>query len=179
MKVVPLDVGCQPSPSGAREVVVASQSSTLVMFMAIDTRTGEGLLEDKKVAIVECVNCRQSRQGYPNDEGRQEHPLWKAGLSQFFGICEVRESQWAAAVQKQIDDSARRIWGPHYEQAYQRGSGLRAGRPRHFIFMFKETTFECLASELSLTLYEGSYEEALQTMVAKAYPSPQPRPRSP
>lgn len=168
MGVVEIDIGCQPSPSGSDEAILSNERRTLVMFAAIDTKkSSRGYLEDKGIAIVECVGCCQSRHGYPNDEGRQEHPLWGAGLKDACGVCEVLESSWVEQVSSQMKTSARRIWGRRYESAYKPTG--QATSLRHFIFTFKESTFECIAQGLSVSFHLGSFEDATHALTEMAF----------
>lgn len=160
-KVVSVDIGCQPSPSGSSELILQSEGSTFVLFIAIDTKVSErGYLEDKGTAMVRCTGCCQTRHGYPNDDAREEHPLWHAGLSDAGGVAEVQDSGWVTEVKRQRRSTMRRIWGESPD-----ASGLRAdkqGELRHFIFKFKESTFECLAYGLSVSLYGENYEAVVE-----------------
>ena len=161
-RVVSIDVGCQPSPSGSGELIIQSEDSTIVVFVAVDTMLSErGFLEDKGIAVVRCVGCNQTRHGYPNDEGRPEHPLWHVGLSETEGIAEVENSSWVSEVSKQQELARRRLWGEHAQATAAKDTKLK-----HFIFKFKESTFECLALDLSVSLHTESYEEAVRQAVS-------------
>lgn len=167
MRIVSVDIGCQPSPSGSGELILQSEKSALIIFIAIDTKLSErGYLEDKGVAKVRCIGCCQTRHGYPNDDGRQEHPLWSDGLSEVDGVAEVKDSRWVTEVRKQTELTARRLWGDRVRGATDLVVE-HDGELRHFIFKFKESTFECLASGLSVSLHEEPYEKVVSQALAQ------------
>jgi hypothetical protein len=160
MDFVDLDLGVQPSPSAYDQLVIEGMGAMHVLFDAISTKKGrDGLYGDKGIAAVECVACTATKYGYPNDEGLPEHPLWLKGLSECqSSIVEVRGSPWLEEVMGQMTQSARRIWGDQYERIYKvPESGRKRPGARHFIFLFREHTFECIASDLVVTLYSGSW----------------------
>lgn len=167
--VIPHDVGLKPSPSGSAEIVIQTAESTFVIFLAISSnRNTSGLCSDMGVAIVECVGCRLTKFGYPNDEGRKEHPLYHKGLEPFPGIGEVINSTWNAEPKFQMETSARRIHGDGWD-TYQKIYSV-ASKPKteqvhkHFIFEFKDNVFECIARELKVTLSNESYQKILSDL---------------
>jgi hypothetical protein len=154
------DIGCEPSPSVPAETVIQDGWSTYVLFFAVSKSVDEtGYLKDLRVAVVECKHCAAAKFGYPNDEGRPEHPLYAFGLDTAgSAILEVIGSSWAREVHEQEIASSERIWGG-------RNSNWKPSEsepPRHFIILLKEKTFECLASELSVELFAKDFDEALQ-----------------
>jgi hypothetical protein len=161
-RVVPLDFGCQPSPSGSAELILQDDESCYVLFMAIATQLSEeGFLEQRGVAVAQCVNFMASRHGYPNDEGRDEHRLWSAGLSDSIGIAEVIDSSWLAELESQLDRSTRRLWTVE---------ALRAREPlglRHYILQFKESTLEILANDLRISLHQEPYAVVAQATLRR------------
>jgi hypothetical protein len=173
--VVPVDIGCEPSPSGGGEIVIqAEESLVFLIFNAVSRGvSGEGYLDRRGVALVECVGCALTKFGYPNDDGRNEHVLWNKGLSECTGVCEVINSSWKAALEKQMDTSARRIWGAQYYKAYQvPEGGERQWEWRHFIVQFKENTFECVADSLKLTSMYKTFGEALADVYQRILEDP-------
>jgi len=149
-------IGCQPSPSVPAETVLADGWLTFLAFYAVSETVGSnGTLEDKGVAVLECVSCSMSKFGYPNDEGLPEHSLYDLGLGQRHPIVEVRNSPWAEEVAGQLRASARRIWGNRGHDPEKRGAELK-----HFIVLLKEATFECVATELKVAHYARNWAEA-------------------
>ena len=148
--VIPYDIGCEPSPSGSAEVIIQSEAHTFVLFLAMNTGSVERGLDDL-IAVVECQNCSLTKFGYPNDEGVWEHPLFLKGLDRFSGVLEVINSSWKAALEEQMDTSARRIHRGNYHDLYDVPvGGKRQWKWKHFIFRFKENTFECIADSLKV-----------------------------
>lgn len=161
--VIPVDIGCWPSLSGSGEVIIQTEDLTFVVFQAnLTTASESGRYEGSRRAVVECVNCSLTKYGYPNDEGLLEHPLYSKGLSETIGVGEVINSTWMRMLEEQMDTSARRIHGNQYYKAYNvPPAGERIWNWKHFIFTFKEGTFECIAHDLRVTLTSKSYEEIL------------------
>src|SRR5215467_10737005 len=136
----PYDIGCEPSPSGPAETVIQDGWSTFVLFYAVSKSVDEtGYLRDLGVAVVECQSCSITKFGYPNDEGRPEHPLYKFGMHDpESSILELIESPWAEEVALQSKASALRIWSGRDVQ-WRRPLGEPS---KHFVILLKETTFE-------------------------------------
>ena len=67
-----------------------------------------------------------------------------------------------------MDCSAQRIWGDHYERVYKVPKDQKPQRNlRHFLFLFKETTFECVAGGLAVTTHERPYQEVVQEVLER------------
>jgi hypothetical protein len=161
-RVVSVDIGCQPSPSGSDELILQAENSTVLVFAAIDTKLSErGLLEDKGIALVRCMGCDQTRHGYPNDDARREHPLWNVGLSEAEGVAEVEDSDWVAEVERQQAQARRRLWSESAQ-----ATATETAKLRHFVFQFKESTFECLASDLHVSLHSEGYRAVSKRALA-------------
>jgi len=155
--VVPYRIGCQPS-SVPGEVVLQDGWSTFVIFEAVSESLGPtGFLDDKGIAVVECVGCSSAKYGYPNDEGLPEHPLYALGLADVDPIVEIQGSEWVQQILGQQLASSNRIWGTHGTEV-----SVSKGDRRHFLIRLKEGTFECIARELSVRLYAKSHAEAFE-----------------
>ena len=162
--VVSADIGCQPSFSGSAETIIQTGGKTLVVFHAISSKlSADGCYDNLDFALVECVGCCRTQFGYPNDEGLPEHPLYSQGLSEIPGVAEVVNSSWSATLGSQMDASARRIWGDQYFKAFKvPQGGERVFNWKHFIFTFKENTFECIADELKVISVGKPYENIME-----------------
>jgi hypothetical protein len=162
-RVIPFDIGCEPSPSASGEVLIASGWPTFLLFVARSKVVDEtGYLKDLGIALVRRVDCQVAKLGYPNDEGLPEHPLYPSGIGDLeTNVLEVIDSTWAADIQRQRCDSFQRIWGP-------RGTYAEVKHElRHFIITLKESTFECLASSLVVDRYFPKFEEACSYVYAE------------
>jgi hypothetical protein len=93
------------------EAVLQDGWKTYLLFFAVSKAVDESsLLDDLGVAVLDCQHCVMSKFGYPNDEGRPEHPLYGYGMSELpTSIFEVINSPWAQEVTDQGIASARRI----------------------------------------------------------------------
>ena len=163
MEFVAIDLGVQPSPSAYDQMIIEGMGAMHVLFDAISTKKDrDGRYEDRGIAAVKCVGCAMTKYGCPNDEGRPEHPLWTHGLSKCeASIVEVRGSPWLDEVREQMAQSARRIWGNRpggVPRAPE--SGRKGPYARHFVFLFREQTFECIAQDLVVSLHSGSWPTA-------------------
>lgn len=154
------DIGCEPSPSAPAETVIQDGWATYLLFFAVSRSVDDtGYFKDLGVAVVECKHCSASRFGYPNDEGRPEHPLYNLGLGAAeSSVLEIVGSTWAQEIHQQQIASSRRIWGGR-NSTWKPSQG---GPPRHFIILLKEKTFECLARDVSVQLFAKDFGEALQ-----------------
>lgn len=74
-----------------------------------------------------------------------------------YAICEVLSSSWAAERTARNEATARRIWGKNFENRLL----FRAVDLRHFVLLFHETTFECLAAGLRVEVSPDSVGEVL------------------
>lgn len=150
-RIVPYEIGCEPSPSMPSEVLLQNGWKTYLLFWAVQ-QSGEQLehYSDVGVAVVECKGCSMTKFGYPNDEGLCEHPLYSAGMSDTAAaLLEVIDSPWAHEVAEQKFASACRIW----ETRGRVVSRERYLSQRHFIVPLKQLTFECIASEMIVDQY--------------------------
>jgi hypothetical protein len=164
-RLLPYDIGCEPSPSIPAETLLQDGWKTYLLFFAVSKSIdASGFLKDLGVAVLECQECVMSKFGYPNDEGLPERPLYGCGMADAPpAVLEVVDSQWAKEVVGLMAASARRIWD-------WRGvnSGLAAERaPRHFIIKLKEATFECLASSLSVVRYCKTSDETFAHVIER------------
>jgi len=159
ISVQPFDIGCEPSPSVPAETLLQDGWKTYLLFFAVSKRAAGApeSLKDLGVAVLACRDCAITKFGYPNNEGRPEHPLYRHGLaSARTDVLEVVNSEWASEVSEELLASAHRIWG---------GRGMdydwaRARTRRHFIITLKEATFECIASSLAVEKFCTTFEEA-------------------
>ena len=156
--VQPYDIGCEPSPSGPAETVIADGWCTYLLFFAVSkTLNPGGKLDDLRVAVLHCDHCVVSQFGYPNDEGFREHPLYNLGLDDSgSSVLEIVDSPWSRKVGEQSEASARRIWGDRYDESWLSRSDLR-----HFIVALKEATFECIAKSMTVELFAETFEIAM------------------
>ncbi len=165
-RVVELDVGCHPEGGVSGAVLLQTEGFAVLLFNAMsNAKNASGRCEPLGTAVAEFKRLRLTRFGGPNDEGLPEHPLYPHGLSTLgYCICEVEHSVWANEVGARNEASARRIAGGRFDRAY---SGARFV-PRHFLFSFHDSTFECLADELSVRVSQEPFAATLAPFVKRA-----------
>ena len=116
---------------------------------------------DMSIAIVDFVRPVLHMFGLPNDEAFAGHPLADRGLRPYAAV-EVIGSSWIRAAERM------NAVHPSHDRA-RFLAGLR-----HFIFTFHDSTFECIAEGLSISLIRGSMRDAVERMVATLDGEPLP-----
>lgn len=99
--------------------------------------------EDRPVAIVRFDRPYAHMFGPPNDEAFGGHPLAARGLMPY-GAFEVPDSSWIRALERMNSVHAR-----HNREWFLEGK-------RHFIFVFHDSTFECVATNYVVERLRGS-----------------------
>jgi hypothetical protein len=156
-EIVELDLGVEPNASVSGAVVLQTENMTILTFIAASEPPVGQYLEHDKTAIVEFQRCLLTRFGHPNDEARWGMPKY---VNCSYGIYEVKYSSWIKEVV-----AANRHSFPETRDDYVH---------RHFLFAFHDSTFECLADDLSIKVVEQQYSEVLAAVsgrVLGAYPS--------
>lgn len=112
-RVVELKVGCRPEAAISGGLLLQSEEDVFLLFNAMsDEKYAEGYSYRVGTAVMEFKRCHLTRFGYPNDEGRPEHPLDQQGLAAIaYSVCEVLNSSWASAEMERQRKGAERIWG--------------------------------------------------------------------
>ena len=89
--------------------------------------------------------------GMPNDEAFAGHPLASRGLRPY-SVCEVLDSSWARKLERM-------------NSVHPRHDPSRFENDRHFIFVFHDSVFECVADGFEITIIRGSMRSAMKRMV--------------
>ena len=84
------------------------------------------------LGVIEWFGCNGAVLGGLNDEAIHGHPLWKRGLSDAYGSGEVTGSKWIAELSQ-----ANSVHPYHSNEPF--------ARLRHFILLFHDELFECIA----------------------------------
>ncbi|HEX4142582.1 MAG TPA: hypothetical protein VHY91_03455 [Pirellulales bacterium] len=157
-QVVELRIGCQPEPGVSGGRLLQSESAAFLFFNAVAHSANDKL----GTAVVEFQRCTQTTFGGPNDEALPEHPLYNKGL-RYYGVFEVLNSSWAIETMARARKSAQRILRDRFEDAYKDHDWST----RHFIFTFHDSTFECLARDLQVTIHNEPRGHALNKVLQK------------
>ncbi len=106
---------------------------------------------DLPVAIAVFASPLAHLLGPPNDEALSGHPLTSRGLHAY-GSFEVLHSSWIRALERM-----NAVHPNHRPEAF---SGYR-----HFVFTFHDSTFECIARDISFHAHPGPLHSALPRML--------------
>ena len=137
-----LNIGVVPEAAVSGAVVTQTEYSTFVTFNAM-RENKNGMRENAGTALIEFKLCLLTKFGYPNDEAWEGHPLYsefeKAGGA--YDFYEVVNSSWLSEINKQ---NKKAFPDFSYET-------------RHFVIFFHDSTFECLASDFEVQVFEGPF----------------------
>lgn len=153
--IVELDLGITPEAAVSGAVLLQTEDKTVLTFNAMRS-TGKksphgGMYREScGTAVVEFQRCLLTRFGHPNDEARWGLPKY---ASCAYGIYEVKNSSWIKEVVV-----ANRHSFPATSDDYVR---------RHFLFTFHDSTFECLADDLSIRVVERPYREVFAGLASR------------
>jgi hypothetical protein len=109
----------------------------------------------ERLALVEFVGCYAHRFGGPNDEVLHSHPLYGRGL-QPYGAHLVANSPWIAA-----ERCTNSVHGQFRLEPWE--------QLRHYLLLFHDDMFECLAREHSIEFFEGSFEQAAALAISRLF----------
>jgi hypothetical protein len=151
--VVDLDLGFRPEAAISGALLLRSETLAILTFNAM-RRTAVDRLEDAGTAVIEFARCLLTKFGLPNDEALPGHPLFRHGL-EAYGCFEVLNSRW----RKEAEDQ-NRVQFPDTDYS----------SVRHFIFTFHDSSFECLANDLSVRLVPlGEFRAEYDSLVDRLY----------
>lgn len=151
---VPYDIGFEPESAVPGPVILQTDHAVVLTFNSIRLMS-DAPVHGSGCGIVYCDICLLTRYGLPNDEAMAGHPLFAKGLNDS-GVYEVINSSWIRQVTER-----NRI-------AFPNNSEWIATK-RHFIFVLKDKTFECIANGLrasvSILSFESIFAEVVRCVV--------------
>ena len=109
--------------------------------------------QPESLGLVEFKLCLSAKLGSPNDEVFQGHPLRGKGM-EAYGAQHVVNSRWLAELEK--INSSHSLYNPASWK-----------EPKHFIFWFHDSTFECIAESYVVETHCISMKEMLTMMVER------------
>jgi hypothetical protein len=133
-RAVRVYLGFEPRADVSRAILLQSEYSTYVIFNAV--RDDSDSYEDTGRAICNFDGCMVTKFGYPNDEAYFSIPR-TSGLG--YAVCEVMGSRWKDEIAELNEYSFP-------------GSGQLFADLRHFLILFHDSSFECLANSISSEL---------------------------
>ena len=145
-EVVELNLGYKPEAAVSGAVLVQTECSTFLTFNAMRPTDrmspwGEPYMEEAGTALVEFPSCSITKFGHPNDEAWSGIPRTH-GLS--YGTYEVLYSTWM----EELAELNR--------HAFPETEGWTG---RHFLLLFHDSSFECIAEGIKLEVLEEPYAE--------------------
>lgn len=132
-------------PESMTDPLVLSSSNKLIFcFLAVEKRS-DGLLYDCGLAIFRTELCLLQKYGYPNDEAIMCYPLFSSNIGfDGYSISKVTNSSWI----KELESLNKIRWpNTNFVDKYD-----------HWVFPFKETTLEIIASSMTWELTFKPYE---------------------
>lgn len=100
------------------------------------------------IALVEFLTCYDFRFGGPNDEVHQGYPLYGKGL-ELYQAHTVSNSKWLESVEK-----TNQIHSGYNPDSWR--------RYKHFLLLFHDELFECLAKSYYIEIYGRSMDDVLE-----------------
>ncbi len=141
-KALPIDLGIQWDTGAPLPHLLRSEYRTFLTFYLNeqDPDWNGARSAPAHIAIIEWHRCSETLLGWPNDEALSGHRLWERGLKEtgHYGAAEVRNSSWIAEIEK-----GNRVHPRHRPE--------RFAALRHYILLFHDSTFECLAEGYTIT----------------------------
>jgi hypothetical protein len=145
-RVVDLQLGYRPEAAVSGAVLLQTEQFTIVTFNAMEP-TPTGTYATAGTAIVEFRLCSVTRFGYPNDEARAGIPQYR-GVS--YGIYEVVDSSWITELVQLNRHSFPSTPDDHTS--------------RHFILAFHDSTFECIAEDMTIRVTREPYDRVMASL---------------
>jgi hypothetical protein len=149
--IVRLDGGCSPDAAVSDAILLESEYSTFLVFRA--QRQPDSGCDDAGWAVVEFDSCSITKFGYPNDEARSAIPRL-TGVS--YDFYEVIDSEWRSEI-----NHLNRFGFPNLPDLLE---------DRHFLITFHDSTFECLASGMHVTLTAEPLSKVIAELSTRIIP---------
>lgn len=104
--------------------------------------------EVSRIAVVEFHHCYAYKFGGPNDEVLDGHPLWHCGLEPY-SAHQIENSLWIK--EEMQTNSVHSQFDPDHWQ-----------NRKHFLFLFHDELFECIAGGFTITVQSGPFGDIAQ-----------------
>ena len=143
-----LDAVPQPNAGAPVPAMVADESRVEVAF--ITRRMGASNAES--IAVAEFVRPYAHMFGPPNDEAFDGHPLASRGLHPY-GVFRIENSSWIRRLERM-------------NAIHEHHSPAAFAELTHYVFAFHDSTFECVAADVNVTLHSGDEPLTLGIQVA-------------
>ena len=139
-----------PDTGAPNPVLLQTDDSAALLFGARQLMKDGGLSHVVGNAVVEFGQCHTTRFGYPNGEAMGGIPRFE-GIS--YGAYEVSNSSWIEEIRQHNRNSFPDA--PYLVDA------------RHFVFVFPDSTFECIADGLDVDFNHELWEQLWKRVYQK------------
>ena len=155
-KIEELKLGVTPEAAVSGAVLLQSEYSCYLTFNAqkeTDKASPYGgfYTEDAGTAVIEFAGCLITKFGHPNDEAACGIPKYK-DIEIAYGICIVKNSEWIKEIEQL---NSYQFPGTSYSDF------------RHFLIFFHDSTFECIARDINLSIPDKPYSEIITEITRK------------
>lgn len=111
--------------------------------------------DTQPIAVVEFSRCYSFHFGGPNDEVISGHPLWGKGLNSYDAHV-IANSRWLAEQEK--INAVHSFYNPS-----------RWKRLKHYLLLFHDDTFECLAENYKVEVVMESMEQVVKMVTERLW----------
>ncbi|WP_052608238.1 hypothetical protein [Leptonema illini] len=111
--------------------------------------------EVSRIAVVEFDHCYAYKFGGPNDEALDGHPLWNSGLEPY-SAHRIENSLWTKE-EMQINSVHSQFNLDYWKDR------------KHFLFLFHDELFECIADGFNITVQSGSFRDVAQAALTTVF----------
>ena len=159
VKVIELEGVPQSSVGATLPLVLSDEFKILLAYIVQDTppywdgshvRVIDPSTSGEPLALVEFSAYSSFMFGAPNDEAFAGHPLATRGLHPY-GAFQIENSSWIRQLEQMNS-----VHPYHKHERFE--------RLKHFVFAFHDSTFECVATDFTVSEHEGSLESLLHVM---------------
>jgi len=149
-KVVPLKDVPQSSVGAPLPLVVADEDQVVLAYYLQAKRPGwdgrsvrivDPLTSEEPVALVRFNSCSAHMFGPPNDEAFAGHPLAGRGLHPY-GVFQIDNSSWIRKLERM-------------NSVHSQHNPERFWKLQHLIFLFHDSTFECVCRDFEIRRTQG------------------------
>lgn len=137
----------QPDVGAPVPALVADEGRVELAFVARPAQPSD----EESIAVAKFVRPYAHMFGPPNDEAFEGHPLAERGL-QPYGCFRVENSSWV-----------RRLERMNAVHPHHRAEGF--AELTHYVFSFHDSTFECVAADVEITVHPADGPLALSIQV--------------
>jgi hypothetical protein len=147
-RVILIDALPQPDVGAPVPVLVADEDRVALAYVARPTQSSD----DESIAVAEFVRPYAHMFGPPNDEAFEGHPLAGRGLEPH-GVFRIEDSSWLRGLEQM-------------NSVHEHHSAEAFAQLAHYVFAFHDSTFECIAAHVDITVHPADSALTLTVQIA-------------